>query len=121
LASYLEGDLEAVPALAAMRRPLDQVRERVAGWRDALVARGIDCTIVELDAAVGGGALAEAPLPSVALAVATADPDALARRLRQGQPPVLARIQDDQLLLDGRTVLPDEDEPFLAAVVVAVN
>ena len=120
LASYLEGDLDAVPAMAALRRPLSQVRARVEGWCLKLGEQGVRSQVVELDAAVGGGALAEAPLPSVALAVDTTEPNALARRLRQGTPPVLARIRDDQLLLDGRTILPEEDELLLAAVVAAI-
>ena len=121
LASYLEGDLDAIPAMAALHRPLAQVRERVTSWGEQLGAKGIRSRIVELDAAVGGGTLAETPLPSVALVVETAEPNALARRLRQGAPPVLARIRDDQLLLDGRTVLPEEDELLLAAVVAAIE
>ncbi|MBW2458065.1 MAG: L-seryl-tRNA(Sec) selenium transferase [Deltaproteobacteria bacterium] len=121
LASYLEGDLEAIPAMAAMRRPVAAVRERVEAWRKQLDGRGIRSQVIELDAAVGGGALAEAPLASVALVVETDEPSALARRLRTGTPPVLVRIQDDQVLIDGRSVLPGEDEELLAAVVTAAQ
>jgi L-seryl-tRNA(Ser) seleniumtransferase len=49
-----------------------------------------------------------------------ADPDALASRLREGDPPVMACIQGDALYFDGRTVLPHEDEALLAAIVAAV-
>jgi seryl-tRNA(Sec) selenium transferase len=44
---------------------------------------------------------------------------ALARRLRQLRPPVIARILDEALLLDVRTVQPGEDELLLRAVVSA--
>jgi L-seryl-tRNA(Ser) seleniumtransferase len=40
----------------------------------------------------------------------------LARRLRLGQPPVVARIEHERLLLDPRTVLPEEDVSLIAAV-----
>jgi len=119
LASYLEGDLNAVPAQAAMRRSVGEVRERVEAWQVELDRRGVPSRIIELDAAVGGGALAEAPLTSVALVVETDEPSALARRLRLGDPPVLVRIQDNLVLLDGRSVLPGEEEQLIAAVVAA--
>ena len=43
--------------------------------------------------------------------------DALLERLRQLDPPVIARIADDRVVLDLRTVQPDEDEPLAAALV----
>jgi len=109
LAAYLEGDLDEIPAVAAMRRPLSAVRQRVERWCSDLGQRGVAARPIDMDAAVGGGALAEAPLASVAAVVDTDDPDALAARLRSGEPPVATRIHDGQLLLDGRTVMPSEE------------
>ena len=119
LASYLEGDVDAVPAQAAMRRPIAEVRARVEGWCRKLAARGVTASSVEVGACVGGGTLAEEALPSCAAHIQTDDVDGLARALRRSTPPVLARIQQDRLLLDGRTVLPSEDEALLDAVVAA--
>ncbi len=63
---------------------------------------------------IGGGSLPEESLPTnlVAIAGDGAYVTDLARRLRQGSTPVVARIENDALLLDPRTVLPAE----LAAV-----
>ena len=119
LASYLEGDPSAVPCQWMMRRPLNEVQARVEAWCAALAARGVKATPLSQGAAVGGGTLAERPLPSVAAAIQSADPDALAARLRQGNPAVLARIHEGQLLIDGRTVLPDEEDALLDALVTA--
>lgn len=116
LASYLEGDLDAVPALAAIRAPIEQVRARAAAWQRALGEPAGPVEVVELAVAVGGGTLAEEPLASAGLALSPADPDAFARRLREGDPPVFARIQDGRVLFDARTVLPGEDDALLAAI-----
>ena len=45
----------------------------------------------------------------------------LARRLRLGQPPVVARIEREHLLLDPRTVLPEEDATLIEAVAAALR
>ena len=67
---------------------------------------------------VGGGSLPEESLPTRLLAIAPqggAGVTELARRLRLGEPPVVARIERDHLLLDPRTVLPEEDASLTAA------
>ena len=121
LACYLEGDLDGVPALAALRRPIEQVRARAERWCMELAERGVACSVIDLEVEVGGGALADRALPSAGVAIDTPDADALADRLRAGDPPVVGRIHEGRLLLDGRTVLPDEDEPLLDAVAAALE
>jgi L-seryl-tRNA(Ser) seleniumtransferase len=120
VALYLEGRLPEIPALAALRLPLAEVRARAETWRAALAERGVTAAVVDLEGAVGGGALAEAPVASAGLAL-DGDAEALAARLRAGDPPVVGRIHEDRLLLDARTVLPGEDEALLSAVVAALG
>jgi L-seryl-tRNA(Ser) seleniumtransferase len=55
----------------------------------------------------------------VALEAGEAGPDALAAALRAGSPPVVVRVGDDRLLVDLRTVRPDEEGSLLAALVSA--
>ena len=71
---------------------------------------------------VGGGALPLAELegPAVALARPTA-PDLLAQRLRAGDPPVIARMHDGQLVLDPRTLADAEIATVVAAVRAATG
>ncbi len=71
---------------------------------------------------VGGGSLPEESLPTrlVAIPGDGADLSDLARRLRLGDPPVVARIERDMLLLDPRTVRPEDDRTLIAAVKAAL-
>lgn len=121
LSCYLEGALDEVPALAAVRAPLEQARARAEKWKEALSARGVSARVVVLEAAMGGGALAEEPLGSAGVAIAEMDAEALAARLRGGDPPVVGRIHEGVLLLDARTVLTGEDDELIDAVVKAVK
>jgi L-seryl-tRNA(Ser) seleniumtransferase len=70
------------------------------------------------EAPVGGGSLPGAVLPTAVLRVADEElaADELARRLRLGSPSVFGRIQDNALLLDLRSVLPNDDERIAAAL-----
>jgi len=65
---------------------------------------------------IGGGSLPEESLASRLLALQSADVEALAKRLRTGRTAVVGRIEHDALLLDPRTVQPDEDDALVAAV-----
>jgi L-seryl-tRNA(Ser) seleniumtransferase len=121
LASYLEGDLDAIPALAAIRAPVAEVRARAERWQALLAARGMPVEVVDLAVAVGGGTMAEEPLASAGLAFTVADPDAFTHRLRAGDPPVFARIHEDRVLFDARTVLPGEEEELLEAIAEALQ
>ena len=72
---------------------------------------------------IGGGSLPEESLPTKLLAIEgeggyVAE---LARRLRTGDPPVVARIERDSLLLDPRTVRTEEDGALISAVGVAIE
>ncbi|MHB8140646.1 MAG: L-seryl-tRNA(Sec) selenium transferase, partial [Vulcanimicrobiaceae bacterium] len=68
---------------------------------------------------VGGGSLAQASFPSVAVALATGQPDALDVALRAGHPPIVARIEHGRVLLDLRTVAECDDEHVIGALVAA--
>jgi L-seryl-tRNA(Ser) seleniumtransferase len=79
--------------------------------------------IVASESAVGGGSLPGERLPTTVLVIAPrrAGAAGLLRRLREQEPPVIGRIQDERVLLDPRTVLPDEDDVLIEAVRRAVT
>ncbi len=64
---------------------------------------------------VGGGSLPEETLPTTLLSFSSA-PQKMLRLLRQGDPAVIARIENDRLLIDPRTIQPDEEEALLLAL-----
>ena len=74
--------------------------------------------------AIGGGSLPGETLPSWVLALScqgsSGGPEEVMQRLRQADPPVVARIEGNRVLLDPRTVLPEEDETLLQAVRVVL-
>jgi L-seryl-tRNA(Ser) seleniumtransferase len=115
LAHLLRGDIDRVPALAALRAPLGAVRSRAEGWARALCERGVACEVVALDSVAGGGAFAEEHLPSAGVAL-EGDAEAWLGRLRSGDPPVVARVEDGRVVLDARTILSDEDAALVDAV-----
>lgn len=62
---------------------------------------------------VGGGSLPTEELPTFLLALTPESPDEFLRGLRESHPPIIARIENDQVLLDPRTVLPEQKAPLL--------
>jgi L-seryl-tRNA(Ser) seleniumtransferase len=78
------------------------------------LAEAIGGEVVEAKAMVGGGALPLLELTGPAVALRGGRPDETAARLRAGDPPVLARIQDGRVLLDPRTMA-DEEIAWVAA------
>ena len=78
--------------------------------RTAELARLTAGTITEMPAAAGGGALPlrELPGPAVALEPGPDGAEAFAAALRGGDPALIARIQDDRVLLSARTLAEDE-------------
>ena len=65
---------------------------------------------------MGGGSLPGQILPTVLLALPGSKPTKLLAQLREANPPVIARIQDDRVVLDPRTILPEQDGPLIEVV-----
>jgi L-seryl-tRNA(Ser) seleniumtransferase len=100
-----------IPVLEMLERSPSQLHEMAA----RLVARiGPTARIVTTVSRVGGGALPLTELTGPAVAL-SGDPAVLAGALRHGEPPILARIHDGEVLLDPRTLGPDELEPLANA------
>ncbi|MBX7101366.1 MAG: L-seryl-tRNA(Sec) selenium transferase [Myxococcaceae bacterium] len=115
---YRDGLADAeVPARALAATPLPVLEARAQALAAALAAEGVACRVVEVDGKVGGGAMPLAALPGRACAI-SGDIRALQEALRQQPTPVIARVGDEQLLLDVRCLL-DDDVGIAAAHVGA--
>ncbi|MCH7824617.1 MAG: L-seryl-tRNA(Sec) selenium transferase, partial [Acidobacteria bacterium] len=87
----------------------------------AVAAPGASVEVVEVSSRVGGGAAPGRELPSFGLSIGFSyGPDELVGRLRASDPPVIGRIVDGRVILDVRTILPDEDDAFVASVARAL-
>jgi L-seryl-tRNA(Ser) seleniumtransferase len=81
-----------------------------------LRAAGIEAKVVDSSASVGGGAFPTAAIPSLAIALSR-KPQEVEKKLRLGDPAVIGRISEGNLLLDLRSVLPREDELLAEAII----
>jgi L-seryl-tRNA(Ser) seleniumtransferase len=111
---------QEIPVLRQLAVTSRELRERAERIVRLLESAGKPCTleIHSSHSAVGGGSLPTAELPTCVLALRSSAIGAaeLARRLRTGLPPVLARVESDTVLLDLRTVLPHEESDLIRAV-----
>ena len=114
-----------VPVLRMIHAPAAEIRARAEAFARALaaLAPALRPALVDGESAVGGGAAPTVGVPTVAVALdpRPAGADALARALRAGSPPVVVRVAEDRLLVDLRTVRPDEEETLLAALAAAAR
>ena len=109
---YRKGQaLDKIPVWRLISTPLDAIRARADSW-----AAAVGGDVVESESTVGGGSLPGETLPTWALSPRVDQPNAAAARLRQHDPPVIARVAVDRLLLDPRTVLPGQDDDVIAAL-----
>jgi L-seryl-tRNA(Ser) seleniumtransferase len=122
---FEEADLTtAVPLLRMVDLGSADLRRRAARLAEGLEERaGVRAEVVETTAYVGGGSLPNQGLSSIGVACRSTAvaPNELARRLRLGAPPVVARVADEVLLFDLRTVFPEQDDDVLQAVRRAVT
>ena len=118
LAHYRDGTLDSIPTTRMLATPLAVLTARATALAEAIGAvRGLTVSVEACVSTVGGGAMPTAALPSVAVVLAGAPPDRLDRGLRASRPPVVARITEGRLVLDVRTIAPDE----VADVAIAVR
>jgi L-seryl-tRNA(Ser) seleniumtransferase len=100
-----------IPLLRMLGASMEELRARAARYRKAIP----HAAIVDTTAYVGGGSLPEQGLPSIALAYAK-DVESNARRLRHGTPAIVPRVEGGRLLLDLRSILPEQDAEAIAAL-----
>jgi len=113
LQCYRDGSLrERLPVYRMLGATLDELRARANAYLEAVPR----AKIVETTAFAGGGSIAQAAIASLAVAVAVANPDRFAARLREHAPPIVGRIDDGRVVLDLRTIASDEDGTVIRAL-----
>ena len=109
-----------IPVLRMLTENLEGVKQR----GEALKKRvGNAAELIEGESEVGGGSFPGAKLPTwlVRLTADRLTADGLASRLRSSEPPVIARIADGRVVLDARTIFPNQVEAAARAVAAALT
>ena len=113
LTHYLKDEAEReIPIWQMISMPPKQIKARAEGWAKYL-GRG---TIIAGESAVGGGSLPGESLPTWLLALEVSKPDRFLAQLRKQNPAVIARTEKNRVLLDPRTVLPEQEGALLVAL-----
>ena len=115
---YLRGQLDSIPALRMMRLSKMEITPRAARLAERVSARPGYCAVVrEGDSVMGGGSTPGQALPTSLVAVTHARHSApeLEEMLRRHKPPIIARVEENALLLDLRTVFEDQEDEIARA------
>ncbi len=113
LLHYLKDEAEwEIPVLRMMSLTQKQIKGRVDAWIRELGSG----EVVEGQSTVGGGSLPGESFPTYLLSLRVESPDKFLKKLRQQNPPIVARTSNDRVLLDPRTVLPEEEGALLVGL-----
>jgi L-seryl-tRNA(Ser) seleniumtransferase len=120
LRHYIKGEAEAkIPIWRMISAPLMEIERRSYKWQQSL---GSEASVIEGESMVGGGSLPGGTLPTRLVAIKPSGKvKLLADRLRSSEPIVIGRVENDLLLLDPRTVLPEEDDVLIGRVRDAIT
>jgi L-seryl-tRNA(Ser) seleniumtransferase len=113
LLHYLKDEAEReIPIWQMIATTPEQTKARAESWAEEIgqgeVAAG--------ESTVGGGSLPGENLPTFLLALEVKSADKFLERLRKQQPPIIARTENDRVLLDPRTVLPEQEGALLVGL-----
>jgi L-seryl-tRNA(Ser) seleniumtransferase len=125
LAAYVTGRAaQEIPTLRMLSTPSDDIarRAKLVAEQASRLAPRLAWTLEPGVSRIGGGSSPTGEIATTLLAVSDPSGDAgrLEARLRRGDPPVVARVNEGKLLLDLRTVLPEQDEPLTRCLAAAV-
>jgi L-seryl-tRNA(Ser) seleniumtransferase len=118
LLAYVKQDHDAIPALRMMRMSKNEIGKRAEAVAAKVKTPALGVELIDGESVIGGGSAPSAVLPTRLLAVTgnglTANE--IATRLRASDPPIVARVEEGRVLLDLRTVFPEQDEAVASAL-----
>jgi L-seryl-tRNA(Ser) seleniumtransferase len=113
LRHLLLAEYDSIPALRMIRMPPHHIRQRA----EALAARiGQGASVEQGQSVIGGGSTPDLSLPTWLIVLTHEKAASLERRLRANNPPIIARIERDRVMLDLRTVFPEEEDAIVKAI-----
>ena len=106
LVHYLKGEAtQKIPVWRMISLPLSEIEQQAQAFAQQLQAAGFTAEVIDGQSTVGGGSLPGETLPTKLVALTVNNPDDFLARLRRGDPPVVARIENDRVVFDLRTVM----------------
>ena len=118
LAHYLRDEAtREIPVWRMIAARPEDLRSRAVAWAATLQSG----EVLQGRSTVGGGSLPEETLPTWLLALVTPQPNRMMERLRLSATPVIARVEENRLVFDPRTVLPEQEETLLAGISAALR
>ena len=108
-----------IPTLRMLTASYDEIRHRGDAVKKLVEREGLELT--DGFSEVGGGSFPEAKLPTCLVRLPARPPDRLVERLRAGEPPIIARIADNHVVLDPRTILPGQEETVARGIRAALD
>jgi L-seryl-tRNA(Ser) seleniumtransferase len=122
MAAYRDGTaLVTLPVWRLIAEAPSRLARRAKAVAARLEAAGVPAAVIQTMSTVGGGSLPEETQPSRAVRLVAASAARAIVALRRADPPVIARIVDGRVVLDLRSVLPEQDEPLTVAVIAALS
>lgn len=121
LTHYLKDEAEReIPIVKMMSLTLNQLKGRAEAWMNELGQRlalsNVEAEIESGLSTVGGGSLPDESMPTFLLSLNVKSPDKFLKKLRQQNPPIIARTENNKILLDPRTVLPEQEGALLVGL-----
>ena len=123
LLAYVKRDHDAIPTLRMMRLSKEEIGKRAEAIAEQLQSPGLAVEVIDGESLIGGGSAPSAVLPTRLLVVACngLSTDELAAQLRASELPIIARVEEGCVLLDLRTVFPDQDKAVLSELLRLAN
>jgi len=118
LLAYVKRDYGAVPTLRMMGLSKEEIGARAEALAGQIRSAKLQADVINGESVIGGGAAPSSVLPTRLLAVTCAGicAEELCTRLRASDPPVIARVEEGRVLLDLRTVFPEQDQLIAEAL-----
>jgi L-seryl-tRNA(Ser) seleniumtransferase len=112
LLAYVKRDYDSIPVLRMMRLTKQDIDQRATEMAEKVLSGDLSVEVIDGESVIGGGAAPAAVLPTRLLAITsqTLSADVLTIRLRASDPPIIARVDEGRVLLDLRTVFPEQEK-----------
>lgn len=107
-----------IPTLAMILATPAEVEERARRVRQGL--HSLDASVRASETAIGGGSTPDQSLPTWVVTLKVPSASQFERKLRMGQPPVIVRIEKDEIILDMRTIADEEEDLLINAILTQV-